>query len=568
MNKDIDHSKAIMEVWHVLLRYRWRFFLPAFVVTIAVLGICMVLPRKYHAEAIFDRRTDMVLTEMRNAPTSFQDPRQSINDQLAGAPAIAQLRTTLDPILDKLDGAPRDREEFYRQLHRRIIVTYDVQSPTHDRVRVEYTGSEPTIAQLVVNTLVQNYIDTQRAEMDERLSRSAEFFRAQVERFREMIEESEDERLQFEMRYDNLLPDNPNSVETLLADIRLKLSDVEQRHQAALNTRAALEHELTRTPETVPHIVRGRNPEKARLQEKLRQLETELNHSVNVLKMTERHPDLQAIRAQMVALQREYDAAPDEIVVETQVARNTKRNELELRLAIARAEVQGLELQEQSLQAQLAQLAQRADQLHPVRADYRKLTRAVDEAQRRLNVWEESLWRVEMARTAESGNRGVQLTFVKPCEVLHKPVSPALMQAIAASLLLGVLGGAFCVFLAHRTDETISDGDQLVAMFDLPVFGCVSEIITRQRRRLRRLRNLVLYPVHATVMTAVVLAMMGLLYLNLEKPAMFAELKDNPTQFFRHQLMGRDDAPSTSHAQTMKTSDEPVRLDPIALSQE
>lgn len=570
MNREFDHSKAIIEAWHVLLRYRWRFFVPAFLGTVLVLAACLVLPRKYHAQAIFDRRTDMVLTEMRNAPTSFQDPRSSVVDQLAGAPAIAQLRTQLDPLLDEhgLIGVLKDREEFYSDLHRRLIVTYDVQSPAHDRIRVEYTGSNPMIARFIVNTLVQNYIDRQRAEMDARLERSAEFFRAQVNRFREMIEECEAQRLAFEMKYDRLLPDNPNSIETLMMDVRMKLDDVVQRHHAAVNTQRTLEEELARTPETVPHVVRGRNPDKLRIQEKIRQAENELSRSVTVLKMTERHPDLVALRTQIAALERELQETPDDIVLETQHLRNTKRNELELRLAIARAETHGLEMQKASLEAQLAKLNEQAGQLHPVRADYRKLTREVDEAQRRLNVWEESLWRVEMARTAESGDRGVQFTFIKPCGEIHKPVSPALYQAVAAAIIIGMLSGALCVFLAHRTDETISDGDQLLALYDLPVFGCVSEIITRQRRRLRKLRNLILYPVNAVAMTAVILAMMGLLYLDLERPAAFEEFKANPGRFLRDQFTG-DSSRRTSVPVTPAAATHFVATpDTIALSQE
>ena len=53
---------------------RERVVLSAFAVTLMVLGMSLFLPRKYKSEAMFERRTDMVLSEMtaRGATGNFQ----------------------------------------------------------------------------------------------------------------------------------------------------------------------------------------------------------------------------------------------------------------------------------------------------------------------------------------------------------------------------------------------------------------------------------------------------------------------------------------------------------------
>ena len=82
VSKPDNQAKAILEIWNLLLQYRWRFITPAFLVMAAILAISLILPRKYDAQAIFERRTDMVLAEItsRGAPRTFQDPRQALTD--------------------------------------------------------------------------------------------------------------------------------------------------------------------------------------------------------------------------------------------------------------------------------------------------------------------------------------------------------------------------------------------------------------------------------------------------------------------------------------------------------
>ena len=68
-----------------------RFILSTFAVMSGVLLGSFLLPRMYKAEALFERRTDMVLTEIidQGASKSFQDSqRASLVEEIAGQIAI------------------------------------------------------------------------------------------------------------------------------------------------------------------------------------------------------------------------------------------------------------------------------------------------------------------------------------------------------------------------------------------------------------------------------------------------------------------------------------------------
>lgn len=564
MSLEKNQAKALLEIWTVLVRFRWRFIVPAFAVAAIVLATGMVLPRKYRAEAIFDRRTDMVLAEITShgGPRSFQDPKQAITEELAGSPAIEALQRKLDITLAQTDKRLlAGRESFYNDLSRRIVIRSDFSDRDHDRIRIEYVGSHPVRARMVVNTLVENYIDHTRAIMEERLKKTSGFFQTEVQRFRQEIETLENKRLAFEIEHDLLLPDAANGIQTILAEHQAALTEVTAAKEIALHKVKALQEELEKTPATIPQIVRGQNPQKQRFKDQLRAAEDKLANYIGVLKMTERHPDLVALQQQIEVLSRELAATEDNIITHTEEGQNPKRSELEMKLAESRAQASAMAAQAQAFQEQIREFQARSAQIYPVRSDYRKLTSEVDQAYRRLNFWEDNLRRVQMAMAAESGNRGVQLDFIKPCGELTRPISPNLFQVLAASVLLAVLAGALSVFFAFRTDETFTDGEQLSQMFNLPLIGNVSEIISAQQGRLRRMRQLFIYPAQTAGMVVVLLMMASLLYLNLERPALFNQLTNHPLGFIHDHLLpgsqSSDREPVTKHhSQTPQPSSE------------
>jgi hypothetical protein len=107
---------------------------------------------------------------------------------------------------------------------------------------------------------------------------------------------------------------------------------------------------------------------------------------------------------------------------------------------------------------------------------------------------------------------------VQPCGIIHKPISPDFLQVMMTATVFGLLLGSVTVFLAHRTSDSFTDGEEAAQAMGMPLFGSVSEIISRRQRRLRQLRNHVLMPLNVAAIAAVLLSLTSLLYLALEKP--------------------------------------------------
>ncbi len=552
MGSQSNHAQAIFELWEVLCRFRWHFIIPAFVFSTLLMASSLFLPRKYKAEATFERRTDMVLTEITNrgATRAFENPRHSITEEVAGQPAIDALVTTLEKRY-KEQGAPQSvRQALDRargELRQKVVVVHDIASNELDRVRVSYIGHHPVVARDIVNLLVESYIARSRSQMDQRLAQSGAFFDAEVERYRGLIEEIENEKLQFEIEHADLLPDQPQSVQTILAEVTPRLEEAVKEREVVAAQIQGLRKRLEQTPPTTTVAVSARNPELAQLETNLRELRNRLSEYRGTLKMTPRHPDIVALEQQIAEVQARIDALPATVVTQQQVAANPRRDELDLMLATAESQYESLTARVESLGAQVEAMNAEAANLFPIRSDYRKLIRRQEQAVRQLGFWEDNLRRVSMAAAAESGDRGIRMEFIKPSDPVTRPISPNLAQVFAAAIAVGLLAGGVSVFFAHRTDETFSDGDKLAESFELPLLGQVSEIISAGERRARRFRNRVVIPLNSLAMAGVTVFVASLVYLSLEKPQAFNRFTDQPAQFIVERLSShsrtRPDAP-------------------------
>lgn len=547
-----EGAQALMELWDMFLRHRWRFVLPVFLVVTAVLAVSLALPRKYRATALFERRNDLVLTEMtsRGATRSFQDPRQSLTEALAGLPAIDELLAEEWPgITERRLVSPHvTRAELRDDLRRRVSVHFDISTPELDRVRIEYTASSPELSKIVTNGLVRRYITRTRAQMEARLRESSDFFRAEVDRHREVIELLENGILEFEIANGDLLPDSPNNVQQQIASIGEDLSNVQRMRDAATLRVEGLRQSLADTPATVATSVTGKNPDLDRLAAKRRGLAEDLHEATAVMGMTDKHPDVLALHQAIAAVDAEAATLEQEIVTQKQTTTNPKRSELELSLTSALAEQKAYEDQLVAMRAHLERLSAQTGSLFEVRSKHRKLNRDLEETHRQLAFWEDNLRRVEMALAAESGNRGVQLDFIQPAEAGTLPVSPDLKQVVAAAIFLGLVGGALSLVHAHRSDDTFHDGETMARKIDLPLFGAVSEIVTTRHRHARWMRNAVLYPGAGLAMSAVVIGLVSILYIDLEDPAALSRL--------RTRIMGAADVAAPDAAALPRRHDE------------
>ncbi|MEO0476024.1 MAG: hypothetical protein AAF085_08680 [Planctomycetota bacterium] len=242
--------------------------------------------------------------------------------------------------------------------------------------------------------------------------------------------------------------------------------------------------------------------------------------------MTEKHPEVIALRKQESELKTQIAGTEARVVISTEEHPNPKRADIELALTSANAERDAFNEQIMVRRKKIDELSAMSGDMLPVRTEHQKLIALVETSQKDVDYYQNMHRRAKNYLTPETGDRGVQMEFIRRAEPVPIPVSPALLQVMIVAGFLGIASGALSVFIAHRTDDSYRNARQLADSTTIPVLGSVSELITRQHRRMRKLRYSILYPANAVGMACVLLLIGAVLYLDLQRPEVLQQLKD------------------------------------------
>lgn len=525
-----EQAKAVYELWEVILQHRWRFVLPAFAVTALVLFGSLFLPRKYEAIAHFERRNAPELIEAirMGASESYMDPIQSLTKEIAGSHAIATVVQDMAPRLRRVGYITSESELIDLQTHvkNRLLVHREYADSARVQLRLELVLDDPNIAALIVNGLVDQYIENTRDSMVERAHSSIAYYDNLIAEHNNEMDKHQQELGLFEQENAMLLPEQPMGVQSQLMQTQDQLSMLNTELEGLEIRRRSLHEAIQAEPATLPSVVHGQNPELSRLKQKLEAHQEKIREHLHTKLMTEKHPKVVALRAEEAELEAKIQETREHVVTSTQDNPNPKRAELELALTEANSERDAIKEQITLRRQKISELSAMTGEMLPVRSKHRKLLAAVATSQKDVDYYQGMRRRAENYLTPETGDRGVQMEFLHRAAAVRQPVSPNVFQVLLVAGFLGLTAGALSVFLAQRTDESFRNARQVTEATTIPVLGSVSELITRQHRRVRRLRYSIVYPLNATVMASVLVLFAGLLYLDIERPELLNKIKD------------------------------------------
>ena len=555
-----DQSNAIFELWDIVQQHRWRFVLPAFLTAAIVLSICLFLPRKYQAVGHFERRNDPFFIEMAasGANQSHVDPTGMIMKEIASGPAISTVINGLETELRERGyvQSSTDLTNLRTNVVQQLVVVREYIDQDRAQVRLELVLDDPYVATLIVNGLIDYYIETTRTKIQADATAQADIFEQDVLGQQINLNKLEDTLSAFEQEHGQMLPDHPHSIQSQLILAEEDLADLMTRAEGVGLRITRMRDAIDAEPETLTTTVHGRNPEIERLEAQRREVEEQIDEHLHILRMRETHPTVIALREQVVRIETQIAELDGQVITETQHLSNPKRADLEIQLTTLQSDEQALREQITMRRGRIDGLNTSTAQMLPIRSEHRRLVNEVERAQNIIQISEMELAQAHMSQNAEENGHGVQLEFLSRAQPSPRPVSPNLAQALLAALFLGAAGGALSVFYAHRTDESFRSARQLTQATTLPLLGSVSELITHQHQRMRKLRRYFLYPINGLAMAAILLAISGILYLDLEKPETLKQLKVRANTWIADLLPEDNPQPATL---SMSRADERAR---------
>jgi polysaccharide chain length determinant protein (PEP-CTERM system associated) len=499
MTPALDHVfDEVRGAW----RFRWFALISAFAVALVGWAIVFALPDRYEADArvFVDTRTALKpalqgLTIDQNVDAQINYVRQSLLEgpQLE---RIAKEAGVLSPTVTD----ERARAKILTTLSDRIVLGVfnagtqgDERSTAGTIYSFHYTDAERARSLRVVESLLNTFVDETLGGKREGSQHAQQFLETQIKDYEQRLSAAEDKLAAFKKKNVGLMPSDQGGYFAQLQKEVDAAKKAESDLSVALSRRDELAKQLhgdsvvTAAGSSTAGGGRGASAGSDTL---TRIQETQARLDELLLKYTDKHPDVIAMRATLAELKqrrvtelanlRRGDASA---IASSGAGNNPVYQSMQLELNKVDVDIAALRREVALHQSTVADLRQRLNTAPQVEAEYQQLNRDYDVNKAQYTALLESY---QKARLGERADNAGSVRF----EIVLPPTSPLTPAWPKRILLLGLIwlaalgvGGAIAYGL-HTIKPILSSVRAVNELTAFPVLGAVSVAFpTAQRKK-------------------------------------------------------------------------------------
>ena len=435
-----------------VLKARWiSAALTFLVITSAIVGLSLALPKTYTAEAVVlldvkspDPIAGMVLTGM--ATTTYMSTQVGvIQSQRVVERAVKDLKLDQDAFLreqwrEATDGGRGDVATWLVSL---LAPNLEVR-PTRDAnlIGISFTGLDPNFAAALTNAVVQSYIATTVDLRVEPAREYSAFFDSRAVKAREDLERAQSRLSAFQKERGIVATDERLDTETArLAALTSQMVAM----QSIASESSSRQRQSTLTADTMQEVlssplVSGLSADYARQEARLNEMTSRLG---------DRHPSVVELKASMAQLRDRIDTETRRVNVS--VGTNNSVNTARLDQLNASIEAQ---------RSKLLKLKAERDEAAVLQRDIQSAQQAFEAVTVRLN-------QANMESQATQTNVSVLKSATPPL----KPSGPRVLLNTVAAVMLGLLLGPAVALIRERMDPRLRMEESVLQHLDQPVLG-------------------------------------------------------------------------------------------------
>jgi capsular exopolysaccharide synthesis family protein len=437
------NAQAILEL---IIKRRWFIIWPVISCLLVSVALGFILPKQYEASStilVSGKQIVEPLTSGREqvAP-DIRDELNALSKQVLAWPKLALLVTQLH-LSDHLKN-PRDVEQYIKILRDRITIYFK----GNQVVQISYSDRSAARAQLVVNTITQNFIDEDQKLKREEARNAIDFIAEQLKIFQNKLESSQKDF----------------SSSKLSSDLRL-----------ALNKKSILQDKLDKFEKIVPsRIKREPNPIVGKLEAKLGDVETELTRLM--IDAKEGNPKITELRklADDIKAKIELEKSKESVITESTYEMNPSYFEAE-------QDLKQVDIEIKYLQQRMDELAQNnkksREKSEEVLVDMER-NKKVDE-----DIYQMLRRQLESALVSErlqDSAKGSGFTVIEYARLPLIPVKPNKQKVMGIGLLMGLALGSGLVFMIENLDQSFRTSEDAKNFLTLEYLGAVSRFIPKK----------------------------------------------------------------------------------------
>jgi protein tyrosine kinase modulator len=475
------------------LRGSWRFRWYALAIA---WGLCLVgwaatflIPDTFEANARVYVDTQSALRPLLKGLAVEPDVDSElalVRQALLSRPRLEQVSRETD--LSIRAKTPEDLQALIANLQQRIVIQADsrnANSTTDGTYRITFRDTSREKSVQVVERLLNSFVEDTLGNKREGQEGAQRFLKEQIADYEQRLAAAESRVAEFKKRNVGKMPDDRGDYFARLQTEMTETDNVRRQLALAEARREELSRQLSgeepfmfgfEDAATQPRPGSGgRGDVAARLQE-LQRREEEL-----LLRYTEKHPEVIAVRATIADLQKQQEAELARVragqAATGSLSQSLKTNPVYqgIRVEMNRTEVQIAELRRDlgQRQARLNELQQLVNNVPEVEAELARLNRDYEVTR---TQYQQLVQRLETAKLSQDAARTGTVSFqvIDPPGALLTPVAPNRMLMLAAVFVIALGAGLGAAYVLNLTRPVFYDVRTLTAMLGLPVLGPVS----------------------------------------------------------------------------------------------
>jgi succinoglycan biosynthesis transport protein ExoP len=521
----------------VLRRRMWIMITTFAVIAAVAVTVAVLLPPVYRAQAQLLVESQQIPPDLvRSTVTSMAEERLQV---------IKQRITTRDALLstvERFNLYPEERanltpSELVERMRERIVME-NVDFSTRSSGRretlvigftVAFEDRSPGTTVTVVNDLITKILQEDVRSRTERASETTEFLQRETDRRREELSQLEARISKFKLENDASLPEKQQYLMSRLDAARAQLIALDRDLQANEEQQRLMELELS-VRKAGGELVTANSPSGMPAPSReLQALKAELARKQTVY--TDSHPDIQALKQQINALEGATPAATDDAANDAAdaAAENNdtpatgRQAVINLAIRLLNEKIDSTKQRHRLIKSQREEVAKSVEEINQLllRVPEVQVTMSNLERQREIlrTGLEDLTSKLNQARLGEQLERDRQ---AERFQVIEQPVTPddpvkpnrpLILAGGLAGAIFAALGVAVLLELLNRSVRTAND---ITRAIQQPPLGTIPYFETNQERSRRR-RRVLLALLLMALLGACALAAIHLLYLPLDE---------------------------------------------------
>src|SRR6202162_4773139 len=473
-NRELNSTDAK----RVLRRYWWILPISTVLLTLISWVAANVLPKRYTSQT-------MVLVEQPSVSPKYVDPVVSddLNHRLATMQELILSRSRLQPIIEKLNLYPEDKNRVHRddlvERLRSAIAIKPVEAMPGTGPHqlpgfyITATFETPQLAQQVCTEITSMFLEQNARQAQQQATRPTDFLGEQLAEAKEKLDKEDAKLADFKRQYGGSLPEESQANLSILTGMNSQLEANTQALSRAQQEKSFNESILQQEEANwKTRTTGGTNPDSA--DQQLSLLQDQLTNLLS--RYTPDHPDVIKTESQIAELKKRMAEPPKQAPANAPAQSTHEPPQIQLLRAKLKQDdltIAGLMREQAQIQSQTRTLQGRVQATPMVEQQYKEITRDHQTASDIYNDLLKKSQSSSMAGDAVRKQDSEQFRVYDPPNLPQNPSFPKKPYFLGGGAFGGLAIGFGILFLLAMMDKTIHSEHDAELFLQLPVLTVV-----------------------------------------------------------------------------------------------